>query len=345
MKFRQAVAFLLINIAILLGISVPATQAEYHIDQRTFVSHVNGTEDTYALIMPKTLKPNEPTTLMVYLHGMGSNIFEPFMFPNDITVTDALKKAYPGFVFLSCSYGREASWGIDSAMRDITSNIEEMSHNYNIQNIILIGSSMGGCTVLTYAATAPEEVKKKLVGVLSVESSGDLRELYYHTGYAEVQPTLEKAFRGTPKERPEIYRRKSFLRNIPLLDPKLRIFLVSARQDTTVPPHMQKELYNALLNRDYQVKLKEIEGAHGVPPATNYVEGVAYILNIPVPGGEQSSDSGHTAKTVVKAKPDSKPVQNKPAQSKSVPKAKPAPKTKSAPKVNSATPVINWPHE
>jgi predicted esterase len=283
MKFLRAIAFFLLSIATWSSVCALQVLATTQFERRTFISHVDGSEDTYCVIAPKHLKANESTTLIVYLHGMGSNIFEPFMFPNDLSVTDALSKAYPRFTFISCSYGREASWGIDAALRDITSNIEEVSHNYDVQNIILVGSSMGGCTVLNYAATAPEEVKKKLIGVLAVESAGDLRELYYNTGYAEVQPTMEKAFKGTPKERPEFYRRKSFLRNIPLLDRKLRIFLVSARQDTTVPPHMQKEIYNALRVRDFQVKLKEIDGAHGVPPANNYVEGIAYILNEPVP--------------------------------------------------------------
>jgi pimeloyl-ACP methyl ester carboxylesterase len=277
MKLHQAIKLCLLSSAILIS-ALPAFSVT-PFERHPFISHVDGTEDTYCLITPKNLKPGEATLMIVYLHGMGSNIFEPFMFPNDLSVTDALTKAYPRFAFISCSYGREASWGTDDAMRDITSNIEEVSRTYDIKNIILVGSSMGGCTVLTYAATAPEEVKKKLVGVLSVESAGDLRELYYNTGYAEVQPTLEKAFGGSPKEHPEIYWRKSFLRNIPLLDPKLRIFLVSAHQDTTVPPHMQKELYDALRLRDYQVKLQEIDGAHGVPPAINYVEGIAYILN------------------------------------------------------------------
>jgi dienelactone hydrolase len=353
MKFWTATTLLALGIVFSVSVWAPELLAAVtQIDRRTFTSHVDGSEDTFGLITPKGLKPNEPTTLIVYLHGMGSNIFEPFMFPNDVSVTEALHKAYPRFVFISCSYGREASWGIDAAMRDITSNIDEISHDYNVQNIIMVGSSMGGCTVLIYAATAPEEVKKKLIGVLSVESAGDLRELYYHTGYAEVQPTMEKAFKGTPKERPEIYRRKSFLRNIPLLDPKLRIFLVSARQDTTVPPHMQKELYNALLLRDYQVKLQVIDGAHGVPPATNYVDGIAYILNQPVPCAAQPPDVGHNTKEVTK--PGSKAAPGKSSSSKiNSASTKTAP-TKSAsgkpvsiktPPPSKTTPKIDWPHE
>lgn len=279
--FQRSLAIILISIVVSDIACMPRAKAATQFIRRTFISHVDGSQDNYGVVPPKHLKSNEPTILIVYLHGMGSNLLEPFMFPNDISVADAIGKAYPKFVFISCSYGREASWGIDSALRDITSNIDEISHDYNVEKIILVGSSMGGCTVLTYAATAPEEIKNKLIGVLSVESAGDLRELYYNTGYAEVQPSMEKAFRGSPKEHPEIYRRKSFLRNIPLLDPKLRIFLVTAHQDTTVPPHMQTELYNALRLRHFQVKLKDIEGAHGVPPAINYVEGLGYILNEP----------------------------------------------------------------
>ncbi len=253
---------------------VPATQYSVH----TYQSHTDNHQDKYVLVEPPT-SSHQGITLIVYLHGMGSDFMEPIAYPTSNTIIDCILKKYPNLTFLSTNYGGKTQWGNDGSLFDISANIAELNKRSPINKIILIGSSMGGCVAMLYATIAPPQIKKRIIGVVSVEAAGDLLELYRVTGFPDIKTAMEKAFGCSPQECPELYRHKSFLRNLTTLNPSVKVFLVSARQDYTVPPRLQKELYNALKNLGIQVKLIDVDGVHTIPPAYVYVEGLDFVLN------------------------------------------------------------------
>jgi dienelactone hydrolase len=246
--------------------------------KQSFISQADGQEDQYALMAPSS-SSSQAETLVVYLHGMGSNVLEPFVVPSgEQVIAQGIASKYPSAVLLSCSYRREASWGSDLAMADITQNVRTILQQYPIKRIILMGTSMGGCTVLTYATSAPSDIQQKLAGIVSVEGAGSLDKLFHATNNAQVRFALLLAMGGSYKQVPAAYDRKSFLPNIGLLPPNVRVAVVSASRDHVVPPFLQDEIVQALEQRHVPTKLISIDASHGAPPARVYVEALDFAL-------------------------------------------------------------------
>jgi dienelactone hydrolase len=246
--------------------------------KQSFVSQADGQEDQYALMQPR-VGGAQADTLVVYLHGMGSNMLEPFVTPaGEQVIAQAISNKYPNAVLLSCSYRREASWGSDLAMADISQNIRDILQQFSIKRIVLMGTSMGGCTVLTYATSAPADIKDKISGIVSVEGAGSLNELFTATNNAHVRFALVLAMGGTYKQVPAAYEHKSFLPNIGSLPANVRVAVVSANHDRVVPPHLQQQIVTALEQRNIPTKLISIDASHGAPPARIYLQGLDFAL-------------------------------------------------------------------
>jgi acetyl esterase/lipase len=254
-------------------------QPRERIQRYTFRSHVDGTQDEFGLIEPPAGADASDLTLVVYLHGMGSSYVEPFFVPPRETVADAVTRTHPSTVFLSPSYRREASWGNDAAVADITQNIRQVSQQFPIKRIVVMGTSMGGCVALAYAESAPADVKEKITGVVSVESAGDLVELYQTSGHPGLAMAMISAFGGSPEQVPQVYKKKSFLGNLACLPKGVRIAVVSAREDEIVPPRLQQDIVKALERHHVPVKLIEVEGEHGPPPVRVYLEAFDFVLS------------------------------------------------------------------
>ncbi|HEY9714011.1 MAG TPA: alpha/beta fold hydrolase [Chroococcales cyanobacterium] len=248
------------------------------LSRRAFISQFDGEEDAFALCPAVLSGPAREITLIVYLHGMGSTLQEPFLFPKDHPLAFTIVDHKPKTVLLSCSYRKEASWGSDAAVADITQNIREICQQYPVKRIILMGSSMGGCVALTYAATAPQDIKEKLIGVVSCESTGDLAKLFQTTKLPGVQVAMVNAFGGMPDQLPQIYQNKSFIPNIDKLPSGTRIALISAKKDTTVPTQLQHDLIDAMNEHHVANKLIEVDQPHGNPPVEVFMDGLDFVL-------------------------------------------------------------------
>lgn len=244
--------------------------------RRTFNSVLDGNEDVYAF-MPPADRGNLNNILIVYLHGMGSNYLEPFACPLQQTIAQAVAQRYPDACLLSPSYRKEASWGSDAAMSDITQNIRALLQQYPLKRIIFMGTSMGGCTVLTYATQCPPDIKAKLCGIASIEGAGDLAELSTATGSRAVKAAIIGALGGTVQQAPAMYKRKSFLPNIAQLSATLPLAIVSAKSDNIVPPQLQRELVAALKQHGNPVKLITVDGGHGAPAASVYMDALDFV--------------------------------------------------------------------
>jgi dienelactone hydrolase len=243
----------------------------------TFCSVLDGQQDTYALA-PPVAPGRMDNTLVVYLHGMGSTYMEPFICPTGTTIAQRLASSFPNLCILSCSYRGDASWGTDAALSDITQNIRSVMQQFPIKNIVLMGTSMGGCMVLTYATQAPEDIKQKLSGIVSVEGASDLQKLYDQTANEQVRIAINAAMGGAPQQAPVRYANYSFAPQSGKLPAAVRVAVISATMDRIVPPSLQADIVESLKKHCNPVKLIEYAGSHGVPPATYYTQGLTFAL-------------------------------------------------------------------
>lgn len=245
---------------------------------RTFVSHFDGTQDYFA-VAPNVIKPQPGGyTLIVYLHGMGHSFMEPFTSPIEHPIAYAVTTTNPSLIFLSCNYRRQAAWASDAALADISQNIRETLQQYPIKQIVLMGCSMGGCVSLTYAALAPDEIKEKMTGVVSIEGAGDLAALYKQTDEPTVRGALNQCFGGPPDQAQSNYAAKSFISNIEKVPKKLRVAVISAREDKVVPPPLQAEIIKVCQSNSIEAKLVPVDDGHHMPPIECILTALSYVM-------------------------------------------------------------------
>lgn len=245
--------------------------------KRPFISHSSGMQDLFGLAPSEISGPKTNMTLLVYLHGMGSSFIEPFTRPINGPLAPELIASDHNLVLLSSNYGRANTWGNEEGYSDLTQNIREVCQQYPISHIILMGTSMGGCVALSYATAAPDDIKKRIEGIVSVEGTGDLGRLYHITRAQDIKEALVAAFGATPDQRPEIYNQKSLLPNINKLPGNVKVVIVSALRDRIVPPGEQRYMVERLQQAGVNVKLIELNQEHGVVPASTYLEAFNYV--------------------------------------------------------------------
>lgn len=246
--------------------------------RRDFVSRLDGRQDSFLLSPPMTPSADGKHTLFVYLHGMGATYREPYGDPGKFMVADEIQKAFPYSVFISLNYRSPASWGETSALSDISQNIDETMQAYPTSEIVLLGCSMGGCTVLNYAACAPDNIKEKLKGIVSVESAGDLAVLFDKTSARIVKQAMVIMLKGTPRDNLKAYQQASFFHNIQGFPKQVKVAVVSAKKDSTVPPEMQKQIIERLQAIKVNSRLIEIDTNHGLPEPSVFIDAIKFTL-------------------------------------------------------------------
>lgn len=268
---------------LLTELAAPVPLTPERVRKHTFYSLVDGQPDTFAVVEPTISGPARDLTLLVYLHGMGGSYLEPFIYPDKESIAESIAAKFPSAILLSCDYRHEASWGSDAALADVTQNIRQMCQQYPVSRIVIMGTSMGGCIALTYACDAPPDIKAKLAGVVSAESTGELIPLYKECRLPQLKPSMIAAFGGTPEQVPEAYKSKSFLDNVQRF-PAVPVAVLSARSDEIVPPAAQHHIVDAIRRRNLPAKLIEVDGSHRPLPGPAYIEGLSFVLS----GGKSS---------------------------------------------------------
>jgi dienelactone hydrolase len=149
---------------------------------------------------------------------------------------------------------------------------------FPVKRIYLIGSSMGGCMALSYSALAPDDIKKQMAGLICIEGAGDLAELYHKTNLDDARRTLRDCFGGAPEQVSVAYAGKSMLPNISGVPGQLRIAIISARQDHTVPPELQDQVFKAFKSQGRPVVLLPVEQDHGWPNIKVVDQALDFVL-------------------------------------------------------------------
>jgi pimeloyl-ACP methyl ester carboxylesterase len=266
-----------LNIIQLAGAALPELLAPARLSRQLFISHADNQSDYFALAPTAVNAPKGNITLFVYLHGMNGDYLEPFRFPKNKPLGPVLIDKFPTALILSCNYRHQASFGNDLALSDITQNIRQICLQYPIKKIILVGTSMGGMTVLNYGAVAPSDIQEKIGGIVSIEGTGDLLKLYEATKVLDIRTALVKAFGGTPQQVPQVYKNHSFIYNIHRLPSRIKVCVISSNRDSVVPPNLQDDVIAALDKNHNPNKLMRLSSAHVFVPDNAILDGIDFV--------------------------------------------------------------------
>ncbi|MBX3074424.1 alpha/beta hydrolase fold domain-containing protein [Candidatus Obscuribacterales bacterium] len=223
----------------------------------------------------------DESLLVVYLHGLGANWQQPFSLPWRHTYADTVTHFKPGITFMSTQFGAGGKWADEDSSNDITNSINAILKKYPSRDIVLCGCSMGASTALSYAATAPEEIRRKIIGVIAMYPAGDFVELHEKTTTALVRSALEQCFGGPPdtEEIKQRYLDMSIMPKIEKFPKQTRVYMMSAKADATIPPPLQKSLAEALKKQGVKVELEEIDCGHELPPShKSFAKGLNFVL-------------------------------------------------------------------
>lgn len=247
-------------------------------ERHSFIAKQDGTHDRYAMAPPMVFDGAKDLTLVIYLHGMGSNDLEPFLSPKQSTIAQTIQSHYPAAIFASPNYRATTSWANPLAIADINQNIHELMERYPVSQIVIMGTSMGGCSSLAYSYLAADDIKAKIVGVVSCEGAGDWQALYRKTTSRMVKTGMIIGLGGPVEAVPNMYIERSINNNLEKVRPGTKFALISAEQDTVIPPFLQKEMAEKLKSANLPTKLISIPDKHGVPASEFYLEGLNFVL-------------------------------------------------------------------
>ena len=152
-----------------------------------------------------------PNILVVYFHSYGSNYNEAFDAPTpDDSIAKALLKDIPGVAIQTIDRESKAALNGSDGYREVSKLITQCWIDHpSLKHIVLCGTSLGAYESLAYLHYAPQPIFDKVCGIISVEPTDDLAELFWKTKSAKVQELLFSAFGGAPTQEPDYYRTHS----------------------------------------------------------------------------------------------------------------------------------------
>ncbi len=191
----------------------------------------DGAKEFYYEYVPETFDPNKTTTLIVALHGHGSECGQIFTGAhNEFRATNDFAKTHNSVV-ISPNYGSITSWMGPEGERDLLSILEDQKSKRKYDRVVLSGASMGGSSTFTFAALHPELID----GAVSMNGTAN------HLEYENFQDAISASFGGSKSEVPLEYKKRSaeyypenFL-NIP-------IAITLGSLDTVVQPDSARRL-------------------------------------------------------------------------------------------------------
>jgi hypothetical protein len=222
-----------------------------------------------------------PNFLVVYFHSYGGNYLEPFELPSAAdSISKALLKDIPGVAILTMDRESTAALNGSDGYRAVSQLIMKYyAEHPSFKHIILCGTSLGAYESVAYLHYAPQNIFEKISGIITVEPTDDLAELYYKTRSPKVKQLIFTTFGGDPVREPEYYHShsiKTLYSNVPDR-PNVRVCVVSAKYDQVVPTSQQKRLCETLRNKKFQVKMVEINQAHSIAAAATYGKALHYV--------------------------------------------------------------------
>jgi pimeloyl-ACP methyl ester carboxylesterase len=221
-------------------------------------------------------------TLVVYLHGLGGTIFEPYKHPSPKRsyASSAFFGSVSNVQFAAIDFGVPGVWVNGKDFDDITCGIEALLAQTSAKQIILAGSSMGGSAALTYAAKAPDEIRAKIIGIVAIYPVGNFAALYEQSSAPEVKLSMDLAFGGPVEKFRSKYMENSLLPNLSKVQRQTKFYIISAATDTVCPRQLQVLLINELEKSGYRCQLETVQSTHlKAPPVESFCRGLDFVLS------------------------------------------------------------------
>ncbi len=220
-----------------------------------FASKLDGTEQRYVLATPDGFRPETRASVLIALHGHGSDRWQFVRDGRDECRAARDAAAKRGMIYVSPDYRARTSWMGPAAEADMVQILDDLKRRFHVDKVVICGGSMGGTAALTFAALHPELVD----GVVSMNGTANLVEF---AGFPEA---LAASFGGSKEERPDEYRRRSAELAADRLT--MPIALTTGGRDAIVPPDSVLRLAAKLRESNpASLSIHRPEGGH----ATDY---------------------------------------------------------------------------
>ncbi|MBR4832742.1 MAG: prolyl oligopeptidase family serine peptidase [Thermoguttaceae bacterium] len=195
----------------------------------------DGTPQRYFERLPENFDPKRPTTLLIALHGHGSDGAQIFAgkYAEFEALLDVAKER--GAIVVSPDYRDRTSWMGPAAEKDVAQIIAEQRDKRDITRVVISGASMGGSSALTFAVRRPDLID----GVISINGTAN------HLEYENFQDAISASFGGSKTAVPLEYKNRSAEYFPERLTEKPSAFTLGGR-DEIVPPNSAKRLAETL---------------------------------------------------------------------------------------------------
>lgn len=224
-----------------------------------FRSKVDGADQRYVLMLPEGFDPKQSHSVLIALHGHGSDRWQFVKDDRDECKAARDIAAKHQLIYASPDYRAKTSWMGPKAEADVCQILVDLKAKYRVDKVIFSGGSMGGTGALTFAALHPDLVD----GVVAMNATAN------HLVYDQFQEAIADSFGGTKKEKADEYRKRS----AELYSDRLTmpIAMTTGGQDRTVPPDSVVRLAKALEMDRRAVKLiHQPDGEH----STTYADAI-----------------------------------------------------------------------
>lgn len=226
-----------------------------------FKAEFDGTTQYYMEILPTDFEQVKKYDLIIGLHGHGSDrkqFATAVGFPECVAFRDFAAKY--GMIAITPDYRGTTSWMGPKAEADLVQIINDLKKKYKINRVFIVGASMGGTSVLTFAALHPDMVD----GVASLNGQAN------HLEYSGFQSYISESFGGSKDKIPLEYKKRSAEYWPEVLT--MPVAFTSGGKDTIVPPESTLRLAEIMkkLNRKVLV-IHRTDGGH----QTSYVDSIA----------------------------------------------------------------------
>ncbi|MCA9040014.1 MAG: alpha/beta fold hydrolase [Planctomycetaceae bacterium] len=242
-------------------ISLQAEDVSQPLDVR-FTARADGSEQKYVLLLPPTFEATRPHSLMIALHGHGSDRWQFIKSPRAECAAAREVAAKYDMIYLSPDYRATTSWMGPNAEADLLQILEEVKSKYTIDKTILMGGSMGGSSALTFTALHPELVQ----GVVAFNGTAN------HLEYERFQEFITASYGGTKVDIPEEYKRRSAEYWPERFT--MPIAMTTGGKDTLVPPESCQRLAGIVKKLNpHCLLIHQPQGGH----ATNQEDSIAAL--------------------------------------------------------------------
>ena len=157
------------------------------------------TEQSYLEHIPNGFDETKKTTLIVALHGHGSDLGQIFngVHAEYNAVLDVA--ANHNAIVVSPQYRGTTSWMGPAAEKDVVQIIAEQKSKRRIDRVLITGASMGGSSSLTFAALHPELVD----AIVAMNGTAN------HLEYEHFQDAISESYGGSKDRIPQEYKKRS----------------------------------------------------------------------------------------------------------------------------------------